>query len=90
MGGKEIPPVDLSLADIVTNELLLDAAGLHEMGRVMDHCDHGPNGLIVRQVARLGQNNHTGFNALWLITLSNLARLVRPEHEGTGIEDVTL
>src|SRR5690242_18283630 len=34
--GQEVPPVDLSLADVVADELLLDAACLHEVGRLLD------------------------------------------------------
>ena len=90
MGGKEVPSIDLSLADIVTNELLLDATCLHEMGCVMDHGDDGPSCLIVCQVARLGENDHTGLNALRLVALGDLARLIRPKDQGTAIEDVTL
>ncbi len=82
MGGEEVPPVDPALADIVANDLLPDAAGLHETGRVVDHGDGGPDRLLIRQVARLGQDDHTGVDALRLFVLGNLARLVCPEDEG--------
>ena len=75
MGGKEIPAVDLSPADIVTNELLLDAACLHEIGRVMHHGHDRANGLIVRQIARLGQNHHSGRDAPRLVGFGDLVPL---------------
>jgi hypothetical protein len=81
VGGKEIPAVDLSPADIVANELLLDSAALHEFSRVMDHGHDGPNGFFIRQVARLRQDDDTTLNAMRLITLGNLANVIGPEDQ---------
>ncbi len=90
VGWKEVPAINLSLANVVANELLLDAAGLHEVSRIVDHGDGSANRLVVCQVARLGKDDHTGLNASRLVSFANFARLIRPENERAAIENVTL
>src|SRR4029079_1381851 len=86
----EVPTVDLSLADIVADNTLLDAAFLNEVNRLVDRRHNHSRRLGIHQVARLGQDDDPGFETPRLIALSDFAGLLRPEHEGAVVEDVTL
>jgi len=90
VGGEEIPSVDLPFADIVANELLLDAPCSYEVIRIVHHRNDGSHSLIIRQVTCLGQDNHPGSNTHRLVALGDFSDLVCPEHERAAIDDVAL
>ena len=90
MGGKEIPAVDLSLADVVADEFLLDAACIHELLRLVDHGHDSSSGLLTCKVACFCQDDHAGENGLRLFRFVDPANLVRPEDKWTSIENVSL
>ncbi len=85
MGRKKVPPVDLSLSDIVADEFLFDAACFHEVLRLVDYSHDGSSGFLICQVACLCQDDHAGLNALRFLRFVNPANLVRPEDKRTGV-----
>ena len=85
MGWKEVPLVNLSLADIVADEFLPDAACFHEVLRLVDHSHDGSSGFLICQVARLYQDDHAGQHALRFLRFVNTANLVRPEDKRAGV-----
>jgi len=61
-GGEEVPSIDAVASELVANEVRLENPPINQALSTVDNRDQDPRGLLLSQVACLGQNHSTNPN----------------------------